>query len=248
MAQRPSGSSARRTKAAPVKKPFPTGMVATWTLLALALAFVLGYAATHQGSGFTTALKTADKSFGSGLIKDDGLPRQHKTGPLRFDRTPPVGGNHNPAWESCQVYTLPIPSEHAVHSLEHGAVWVTYRPDLPVAQVQTLVALVKDDPFRLLSPFPGLKSPVSLQAWGRQYFATSANDPKVQKFLDLYTHGPQTLETSATCRGGVTVTGNVPQDQPTTQTPSLPPTVAPSQTAPTHPAATHTVAPSPAKS
>ncbi|MDP9100877.1 MAG: DUF3105 domain-containing protein [Actinomycetota bacterium] len=226
MAQRPSGSPARRAKAAPVKKPFPVGLVAGWTVLGLLLGGILAYAATHQGAGYKTPLKTADASFGSGLIKDDGLSRQHRPGHINYSKLPPDGGNHNGQWESCQVYSLPIPNEHAVHSLEHGAVWVTYRPDLPAAQVQTLVTEVKDDPFRMLSPFPGLKSAVSLQAWGRQYFASSVTDPKIAKFLSLYTHGPQAPEQTNSCRGGVTVTGNVPQDQ-TAVTPTLPPTVAP---------------------
>ena len=51
---------------------------------------------------------------------------------------PPVGGDHNPVWMNCDgdVYKKPIPDVNAVHSLEHGAVWVTYNDKAPAADVQ----------------------------------------------------------------------------------------------------------------
>ena len=45
--------------------------------------------------------------------------------------------------------------------------------------IGTLKAKVEGNPYRLLSPYPGLKSAVSLQAWGRQIYVDSASDPKV---------------------------------------------------------------------
>src|SRR5215217_3837704 len=54
----------------------------------------------------------------------------HVQGPIEYPQVPPVGGPHNPIWVNCGVYEQPVPSEMAVHSLEHGAVWITYRLDL----------------------------------------------------------------------------------------------------------------------
>ena len=54
------------------------------------------------------------------------------TGSVELPVVPPVAGEHNAAWQNCtgNVYDAPIANEHAVHSLEHGAIWITYRPDL----------------------------------------------------------------------------------------------------------------------
>lgn len=55
------------------------------------------------------------------------LARNHITGTFKYPTDPPVGGPHNPVLLNCNgdVYTEPVRNENAVHSLEHGAVWVT---------------------------------------------------------------------------------------------------------------------------
>src|SRR5262245_10038941 len=55
----------------------------------------------------------------------------HSSGPLSYIESPPIGGAHNVVWQNCGIYEMPIHNEHAVHSMEHGAVWITYRPGLP---------------------------------------------------------------------------------------------------------------------
>ncbi len=56
------------------------------------------------------------------------LSRNHVTKTVKYPMEPPVGGNHNPVWMNCNgdVYGKAINNMNAVHSLEHGAVWVTY--------------------------------------------------------------------------------------------------------------------------
>jgi hypothetical protein len=202
-------SRARGRKAAPVKKPFPVGFVVGSAVLAAALIGILVYAAQNQGIGDHSSLKYAQSQI-SGLHSSKGYDRKHVEGLVNYPNqkdTPPVGGDHNQVPESCQVYTAPIANEHAVHSLEHGAVWVTYNPDkLSAADVATLKAKVGVDPYRMMSPYPGLKSPISLQAWGEQVFVNKVSDKRITRFLDLFTQGPQDLERGAACQG-TTATG-----------------------------------------
>jgi hypothetical protein len=104
------------------------------------------------------------------------------------------------------IYTRQIANEHAVHSLEHGAVWITYDPSLPADQVKLLENRVRGLPYTLLSPYPGEGAKISLQAWGWQLKVDDANDPRIDQFIqDLRINASQ--EPGATCSGGNTTTG-----------------------------------------
>jgi hypothetical protein len=128
--------------------------------------------------------------------------RDHVTGTVKYDVTPPVGGNHSQFWANCNgtVYAEPIANENAVHMLEHGAVWITYRPDLAIDQVNALAKIVQGHDHLALSPFPGLSSPISLQAWGYQLFVDSASDPRIMQFVNALQYNLQTApENNASC-------------------------------------------------
>lgn len=137
-----------------------------------------------------------------GVEEFANLPVGHVDGPVAYAQTPPVGGEHAPVWQNCGYYAAPVASETAVHALEHGAVWVTYRPDLANDQVDTLRRLAEDQTYVLVSPFPGLPAPVVASAWGVQLRPDGANDPDLAQFVRAYRQGPQTPEPGAICFGG----------------------------------------------
>jgi len=128
--------------------------------------------------------------------------RNHVTTPVKYAQTPPVGGDHNPTWLNCGIYDQPVPNENAVHDLEHGAVWITYRPDLPADQVAELQKLARSQTYITLSPYDGLSTPVVASAWGVQLKLEDASDARLLLFIAKYKQGPQTPEPGAPCSGG----------------------------------------------
>jgi Protein of unknown function (DUF3105) len=146
---------------------------------------------------------------------------EHKTGPISYSVLPPVGGTHNPNWQRClgDVYTAPIANEHAVHSEEHGAVWIAYNPDkVSKADIDTLAKKVKGHDFTLMSPFPNLDKPISLQTWGYQLKVDKASDPRIDQFIKALRE-VSSREPGATCSSGsyITETGTKPFDLPPAQ-------------------------------
>ncbi|MGW0949837.1 DUF3105 domain-containing protein [Streptomyces sp. NPDC002623] len=134
------------------------------------------------------------------------LTQNHVQGQVDYPMNPPVGGDHSQAWMACDgtVYTKAIANENAVHSLEHGAVWVTYNSKVAEADVKALGDKVAKTPYTLMSPVEDQSGTITLSAWGRQLTVDKASDPRVGQFLTKYVQGPQTPEPGASCTNGLT--------------------------------------------
>lgn len=92
-----------------------------------------------------------------------------------------------------------------MHSLEHGAVWISYNPNLIEAEIITLREAVRDHPYTLLAParYGALSAPVVAVAWGTRLNLPSASDPRLVRFIARYANGPQSPEPGAACTGGI---------------------------------------------
>jgi hypothetical protein len=137
---------------------------------------------------------------------DVGPAGVHTSTNVDYEQNPPAGGAHDPVWQNCGYYDKPVRDENAVHSLEHGAVWITYSPDLPQDQVTELQNIAQSQSYILASPYPGLESPVVASAWGKQVALDGADDPDLESFIKAYRIGPQTPEPGAVCTGGTGAT------------------------------------------
>ena len=136
--------------------------------------------------------------------------RNHKDGTLTYVTSPPVGGDHNGLWQNCMgdVYNAAIANEHAVHSLEHGAVWITYKPGIPQDQIDDLKKKVQGKDYMFMSPYPGLDHNISLQVWGYQLKLDDATDSRIDEFIkDARLNA--SMEPGAACSSGNTTTGPV---------------------------------------
>ncbi|MFG2459517.1 DUF3105 domain-containing protein [Streptomyces sp. NPDC048523] len=176
--------------------------VVTVTMSAVILAAVTG-----GGWYLVDAARDKDKADEAPVLGEktwSKLGRTHVDTKVDYPMTPPAGGNHAPVWQNCDgdVYSQPIRNENAVHSLEHGAVWVTYNAKATGTDLKALAAKVSRTPYTLMSPYPGQSSPISLTAWGHQLDVERESDPRVTEFLTKYVQGGQTPEPGAACTGG----------------------------------------------
>jgi hypothetical protein len=194
------------------------GPIALFAAVGLLAVAIIGYGAYAAVQG---SKPWEDRANGiDGIVnyreKDKDLVKggNHQQGSIKYSVLPPVAGPHNGTWQNCMgdVYDAPIANEHAVHSLEHGAVWITYRPDLPADQVAKLKSKVQGKEKLMLSPFDGLDKPISLQAWGYQLKVDNADDGRIDEFIKDLKVNASVEGPTALCNQGVTATGTTPRD------------------------------------
>ena len=206
--RRKTGSSARpRPKPRPVAPEAQSGIdfkkAAMYGGGAVLLALLIFFIISDQGESVDLpndaevpeAVQFFDAYFGP------DANRSHTDQAVAYPEDPPVGGPHNPVWSNCGFYDEPLRNENAVHALEHGVVWITYQPDIADEQIDTLQAFGNEAEV-IVSPYPGLSSPVSAQVWGAQMFFDSADDPELLDFVAALRDqtGP---EPGASCVGGI---------------------------------------------
>ncbi len=170
-------------------------------LLAIAVIVIVGLVIAGSIQSRNTTAEAA-KSPIAGVKTYPNLTRNHVQNPVNYPQAPGVGGDHAATWTNCGIYTTPVNEGRAVHSLEHGAVWISYQPSLSPDEVSTLTALVKGKPYVLLSPNPDQTSTVTASAWGIQLEVPNADDSRLPVFIKAYAMGPQTPEPGAACSGG----------------------------------------------
>lgn len=145
-----------------------------------------------------TAAERAELEI-EGLELFDNIEALHVESAVTYDMTPPAGGPHHPSWLNCGIYEQEVPAEFAVHSLEHGAVWVTYDPELVTGGDLDALRTAMPRTYMILSPFAGLDAPVVASAWGAQVALDGVDDPRLIDFIIKYRQSPTAPEPGALC-------------------------------------------------
>lgn len=158
----------------------------------------------RSADGSSGGDESVDTSDLTAVESYEGLTYQHLAVGEEHDypQSPAVGGDHAPVWIECGVYDEPLPEVNAVHDLEHGTTWITYRPDdVDADGVEELADQLPAN--GLLSPYPDQAAPVVITVWGRQLELTGPDDPRIALFVAEYGAGGTAPEPYASCNGGV---------------------------------------------
>jgi hypothetical protein len=214
-----SSKAARNARASVVtKRSTPWGTIVAVAVVVLFAVGIFGYAYVQNRANsdqdaalaaFTPSAQNQDPSAQiPGVVSQPYTGGQHVTSDrqVAYTQSPPFGGAHDGFWAACNgvVFNTPVRNENLVHSLEHGAVWIAYNPDQVTGDaVAVLRDKVEGESYTVMSPYPNLDSPVSLQSWGHQLKVGDVNDPRIDQFIQaLRLNQYQYPEVGATCDVG----------------------------------------------
>ncbi|MDO8470863.1 MAG: DUF3105 domain-containing protein [bacterium] len=144
-----------------VEKAKALKRIAVWTILAL---FIGG---TGYGVSRTIFSQKPTSSDLSQAIPFEGQTHVSEGTPVEYRSNPPTSGNHWPDPLKDGLYDVQKPDEAAVHSLEHGRIWISYKPSISAPAIQALNELLSGQQAVIFTPREKNDTDIALAAWMR---------------------------------------------------------------------------------
>ena len=103
----------------------------------------------------------------SQAITDEGRAHVSEGTDVQYQSNPPTSGDHWAEPLADGIYDIEKPDEAIVHSLEHGRVWISYKPSIPDQTKKALEDLLKKYNGTVLTPRSANNTDIALAAWDR---------------------------------------------------------------------------------
>ncbi len=132
-------------------------------LIAAIVIFVVG------GIGYLVTTADRQSSLLGEEFEDQGRDHINPGAPHDpYSSNPPTSGPHLASLQPCDLYGDEVPDEAVIHSLEHGAVWITYKDKDDKELVSQLREVFEEESAKvILSPRSQNESVVAVASWGR---------------------------------------------------------------------------------
>jgi len=153
--------------------------------------FVIVVIALAFGSIFITSKKNAPVASERPGIEQPDKGREHVPASTAKNTgsEPPTSGPHSSQvpWQS---YDQELPDGNVIHNLEHGGIYISYRPDLPADQISKINALFfapfSRDNFQpnkaIVAPRTENQSPIVMSSWNRSLKLQSFDETKMVEY------------------------------------------------------------------
>lgn len=112
-----------------------------------------------------------------------------------YNSNPPTSGWHWPKPATWGVYNEQQPDERLIHNLEHGGIWISYKPDLSPDQIEMLKDYARRYRKMIVEPRAANDANVVLAAWGRLQKLDTATEGEIIRFVEaFYDKGPEKVD------------------------------------------------------
>src|SRR3989338_5319739 len=112
-----------------------------------------------------------------------------------YNSNPPTSGCHDPAPADWGTYDAALTDQKYIHNLEHGGIWISYKPDRVDAET---VLKLKDFANRykliIVAHREANDAPISLAAWMHLLNLDSFDERAILEFIEAYHNkGPEVV-------------------------------------------------------
>ncbi|MDZ7587303.1 MAG: DUF3105 domain-containing protein [Patescibacteria group bacterium] len=132
--------------------------------------------------------KTATVSL-NGRVEEFSIEgRNHVPSGTKVDykTNPPTSGEHLAEAENWGVYSKEIDDKAAVHGLEHGGIWISYK-DLDEESRKILEQVGKNNPLSVIvSPRMANDDKIAIVSWGKMMRLQTADTALIQQYIETY--------------------------------------------------------------
>lgn len=150
------------------------------------------------GGGITGGIlwnKSRIKNLPGIAIPDEGREHVGSGHGHEYHSNPPTSGPHfaNPAdWG---VYDKELPDETLIHNLEHGGIWISYKPEILGETRKKLEHFYETYGRKIIvTPRARNDADIALAAWGRldTFGVSDYSDERVEQFIKAFRNkGPE---------------------------------------------------------
>lgn len=105
---------------------------------------------------------------------------------VNYNSNPPTSGKHLSQAENWGIYDKGVDDRAAVHSLEHGGIWISYQ-DITDEEKRILEEIGRKNPqSTIVSPRLKNDDKIVISSWGKMMRLKSADKALIQKYIDTY--------------------------------------------------------------
>ncbi len=105
---------------------------------------------------------------------------------VEYKTNPPTSGPHFAQAQNWGVYDKEIDDKAAVHALEHGGIWISYK-DISDDEKNILEEIGRENSgSAIVSPRGANDVKIAVVSWGRMMKLDTADKAPIQKYIDTY--------------------------------------------------------------
>ncbi len=158
--------------------------LATLLIIGAGVFFISGQSTNQNQDSISNQVSTKPLMGEAIPIQGQTHIQRGETHPAYNSNPPTSGWHYGDGVGGAGIHDSEVPDELLVHSLEHGAVILTYNENLPQSEIENLKQIFRQTTGKgIMVPRKNLDVPVALTSWGRLLKLQTIDEKTIKEFF-----------------------------------------------------------------